>query len=207
MDLDRMAEGSGDHRVFDAVTMRPDTEGVSEAVWPQPLTPGLVFSHQLLPVGQPPQDVPEGLPAHCLRECELLPVLHQIECGAIDGYRLKPPRFGLLFNATAGGEGLALDYAELRLAVVIVGSFDEFDFPGAHTKYPAYLHDVGPGLREQSDQLQHLGICEDGFLPALGISAPDLQVVLLGDQERLGLPVFGDGVFQKFLQCQAALQP
>ncbi len=112
-----MAEGSGDHRVFDAVTMRPDTEGVSEAVWPQPLTPGLVFSHQLLPVGQPPQDVPEGLPAHCLRECELIPGLHQIKGGAVDGYSLKPPRFGLFFHATAGGEGLALDAAQAGAAV------------------------------------------------------------------------------------------
>ena len=32
MHLDRMPEGSSDHRVFDAMTMRSDTEGVSEVV-------------------------------------------------------------------------------------------------------------------------------------------------------------------------------
>ena len=45
MNLDRVAESSGDHRVFDAVTMRSNTKSVSEAVGPQPLTSGLVFSH------------------------------------------------------------------------------------------------------------------------------------------------------------------
>ena len=34
MNLDRMSKCSGNHRVFDAVTMRSDTEGVSEAVRP-----------------------------------------------------------------------------------------------------------------------------------------------------------------------------
>ena len=37
--------------------------------------------------------------------------------GAVDGYSLKPPRFGLFFHATAGGEGLALDAAQAGAAV------------------------------------------------------------------------------------------
>ena len=57
------------------------------------------------------------------------------------------------------------------------------------------------------DEFQHLVIGEDGLLPALGISASDLQVVLLGNQERLGLAMFCDRVFKEELQCQAALQP
>ena len=79
-----------------------------------------------------------------MRECELVPVLYQLECSVADGYRLKPPRFGLLFHPTAGGEGLALDDAKLRLAIVIVGASDLFDLPGANTKHPADLHDVVP---------------------------------------------------------------
>ncbi len=82
----------------------------------------------------------------------------------------------------------------------------EGHLPGADTKHSADFDDVAPVLREQPDQLQHFAIGEDGLLPALGISAADPQIVLVGDQERLGLAVFSDGVFLKFLQRQAVLQ-
>ena len=72
-------------------------------------------------------------------ECDLVPVLHQIECGAVDGYRLKPSRFGLFLHATAGGEGLALDDAELGLTSVIVGLTDKFDLQGRTPNTPLTL--------------------------------------------------------------------
>ena len=66
----------------------------------------------------------------------MIPALHQIEGGAVHGYRLKPPWLGLFFDACSVVVGLALDDAELRLAVVIIGALDERDFPRAAAKIP-----------------------------------------------------------------------
>ena len=74
----------------------------------------------------------------------MIPVLHQIEGGAVYGYRLKPPWLSLFFDACSVVVGLALDDEELRLAVVIIGALDERDLPRADTKHPADLHDVAP---------------------------------------------------------------
>ena len=66
----------------------------------------------------------------------------------------------------------------------------------------ADLDGVCPYLLEQLDQLQHFGIGEVGLLSALAVCTSQLQVVLLGDQLRLRLAVFFDGVFQNFLSAQ-----
>ena len=72
------------------------------------------------------------------------PVLHQFEGGAVHGYRLKPPWLGLFLDASSVVVGLALNDAELRLAVIIIGAFNERDLSRADAKYPADLHDVAP---------------------------------------------------------------
>ena len=71
----------------------------------------------------------------------------------------------------------------------------------------ADLDGVCPYLLERVDQLQHFDIGEDGLLSALDVCTPQLQVVLLGDQVRLRLAVFFDGVSQKFFERQAVLHP
>ena len=73
------------------------------------------------------------------------PVLHQIEGGAVHGYRLKPPWLGLFFDACSVVVGLALDDAELMLTVVIIATLDERDLPRADTKHPADLTALEPG--------------------------------------------------------------
>ena len=49
-----------------------------------------------------------------------------------------------MLDPAAGGEGLALDDAELMVAVVISGPGDVLDLPGADAKHSGGLHDVGP---------------------------------------------------------------
>ena len=66
---------------------------------------------------------PEGLSGNCGWQLELFPALHQPEGAVVDGHRLKPAWFGLLFGPSAGVVGLALGDAELRLPVFVGGPF------------------------------------------------------------------------------------
>ena len=144
--------------------------------------------HQLLPVGQTPQDgevFPETVGE------QAVPVLHQIEGAVVDRHGLQPARLGLLFDPSAGVVGLALRAAELGFAVSLVAG-DERHLQGGRKRGRsitlAQVSDGGsaPAPLRRSGRL----------LSALAVCAADFQVILFGDEERLGLSVLNSGVFR-----------
>ena len=148
MHLNRVPHGRGDQGVVFHDPVSPDAECVPEAIWPQPFTSGLVFGHQLLPVGQTAQHGTQALAGHGWGQLELVPARYQAEGAVVDSHGLQPAGIGLFLDPAAGVVDLALRDAELGFAVVVGGPGDECHLPGADTKHPADLDHVGPAFGE-----------------------------------------------------------